>query len=657
MRFGYKHLISFAMVLCLLLCAVPMGVLAADEQPVTPEMFTLERSEVVSQLKEGLGDHQSVITVYYKTIDLLTDEEMQTLFSDAFNVTPVLTATGAYMGDYLMFSVASVDIQAEYTVYDIHYYQKIEYHVTYVNSLEEEMGFRSGLEVLGASLRDETHNDYQRAMHIYDYISKNVTLTEDDAYGSAYHAYTKGKANAEGMAALFYAMAKNMGLDCRVILGTDDGAAHAWNIINVYDKWYVVDMAKGLFLKGSEVEAVRDGYYASAGFHKAYPMEAADFNTVVAGGELGDGLNWKYDAASATLTIGGKGAMQNFEKKTYGDALVSVERPWGAYVSEGAVYVIEEGVSSIGDYAFYSTQFEDMKIPASVQRIGVGAFQNSRGTSVELPAGITEIPDDAFNGSWVYNIGIPETVQRIGHRAFAGCMRLVELKLPASVTEIGDDVCDGCYSLRAVSYEGDREMWDAIDMGANNEQLRKLVENSGHMGFVDVTADDWYHNAVMWAVESNVTGGIGGGKFGPDNTCTRAQVVTFLWAANGKPEPKTADNPFADVANDAWYAKAVLWAVENNITTGVAADRFGPDVSCTRGQIVTFLYAAAGKPEVNGGAAVFEDVSADAWYGLPVQWAADSEITGGIGEGKFGPEQICTRSQVVTFLFKLYGAE
>ena len=158
----------------------------------------------------------------------------------------------------------------------------------------------------------------------------------------------------------------------------------------------------------------------------------------------------------------------------------------------------------------------------------------------------------------------------------------------------------------------------------------------------------------MWAYENNVTGGTSDTTFGPNDGCTRAQVVTFLWAANGRPEPKSAVNPFDDVSENAWYYKPVLWAVENGITGGVAKNLFGPNQTCTRAQIVTFLYAAVEKPAVDG-TSTFTDVADSDWFAKPVIWAAENDVTGGIGDGKFGPKNTCTRGQVVTFLYKVYG--
>ena len=173
----------------------------------------------------------------------------------------------------------------------------------------------------------------------------------------------------------------------------------------------------------------------------------------------------------------------------------------------------------------------------------------------------------------------------------------------------------------------------------------------GQNPFTDVSEDQWYADPVLWAVDEGITSGTTPTTFSPDGTCTRAQVVTFLWAANGRPEPKSMENPFVDVADDAWYLKPVLWAVENGITTGVSSTEFGPENTCTRAQIVTFLYAAAGKPDVSGDS-TFSDVSNDAWYLKPILWAAQNDVTGGVGDGMFGPDRECTRAQVVTFLYK-----
>ena len=169
--------------------------------------------------------------------------------------------------------------------------------------------------------------------------------------------------------------------------------------------------------------------------------------------------------------------------------------------------------------------------------------------------------------------------------------------------------------------------------------------------FADVPANSYYADAVLWAAKNGITGGIGNGLFGPNQPCTRAQIVTFLWRAAGSPEPKTMSS-FADVSMDAYYAKAVAWAVENGITTGTGDGKFSPDATCTRAQSVTFLFRAIGK--LVDSKAEFSDVLADSYYANAVDWAVENGVTNGIGDGLFGPDNSCTRAQIVTFLYRAY---
>ena len=177
----------------------------------------------------------------------------------------------------------------------------------------------------------------------------------------------------------------------------------------------------------------------------------------------------------------------------------------------------------------------------------------------------------------------------------------------------------------------------------------KEVETSP---FSDVSTSAYYYEAVKWAQEKGITGGIGNGLFGPNQPCTRAQIVTFLWRAAGSPEPKSMSS-FSDVSADSYYAKAVAWAVENGITTGTGDGKFSPDATCTREQAVAFLYRASGSPAVSGGSA-FSDVAANAYYADAVAWAEKNGVTGGIGGGLFGSRNTCTRAQIVTFLYRAY---
>lgn len=174
--------------------------------------------------------------------------------------------------------------------------------------------------------------------------------------------------------------------------------------------------------------------------------------------------------------------------------------------------------------------------------------------------------------------------------------------------------------------------------------------------FTDVPANSYYADAVLWAAKNGITGGIGNGLFGPNQPCTRAQIVTFLWRAAGSPAPKNTGTAFDDVKPGSFYEQAVAWAVENGITGGTGDGMFSPDATCTRAQSVTFLYRAAGSPAVSG-SAEFGDVATNAYYADAVAWAAKNGITGGIGGGLFGSGNDCTRAQIVTFLYRNYQSK
>ena len=177
-------------------------------------------------------------------------------------------------------------------------------------------------------------------------------------------------------------------------------------------------------------------------------------------------------------------------------------------------------------------------------------------------------------------------------------------------------------------------------------------EQPSQKGFNDVKPGDYFYDAVNWAVEKGITTGTSATTFSPNASCTRAQIVTFLWRASGSPEPKTASNPFTDVAANAYYCKAVLWAVENGITTGTSATTFSPDSPCTRAQGVTFLWRANGSKAASA-AASFTDVASDAYYAPAVAWAAEQNVTGGVGNGLFSSDTTCTRAQIVSMLYRL----
>lgn len=205
----------------------------------------------------------------------------------------------------------------------------------------------------------------------------------------------------------------------------------------------------------------------------------------------------------------------------------------------------------------------------------------------------------------------------------------------------------GNYYFRISSHNSNESGIYTMKISTGSQQQQPPQTGS----FVDVPTNQYYYDAVEWAVENGITAGTSPTRFSPSKTCTRAEVVTFLWRAAGSPEPTSSQNPFTDVPTGQYYTKAVLWAVEKGITAGTSATRFSPSKTCTRGEVVSFLYRYEGKPDVSG-SNTFRDVPAGQFYYNPVLWAVAKSITAGTTPTTFSPNQTCTRAQIVTFLYR-----
>lgn len=172
--------------------------------------------------------------------------------------------------------------------------------------------------------------------------------------------------------------------------------------------------------------------------------------------------------------------------------------------------------------------------------------------------------------------------------------------------------------------------------------------------FTDVSSSAYYYNAVAWAVDSGITSGTSTNTFSPDNACSRAQVITFLWRMAGSPVVTNTVSAFDDVPADSYYWNAVQWATANGITAGLGSGLFGANFTCTRGQMAALLYRYVGSPTIDG-ELPFADVSADSYYAKAVIWAAENGITNGVSETTFAPDNICTRAQIVAFLYRAFA--
>ena len=218
----------------------------------------------------------------------------------------------------------------------------------------------------------------------------------------------------------------------------------------------------------------------------------------------------------------------------------------------------------------------------------------------------------------------------------------------SDTTDDVDHDCDDCGETLSECADADGDGYC--------DECGEEVEPVGPVNpFVDVIEGKFYYEPVLWAVENGITNGIDDTHFAPLDGCSRAHVVTFLWRAAGSPEPRSEVNPFTDVVEGKFYYTAVLWAVEEGITKGVSNTEFAPNQTCTRGQIVTFLWRYAGEPKAEGTGDAFTDLREGAFYMDAVAWAVENGVTNGMGNGKFAPNETCTRGQVVTFLQRAVG--
>ena len=321
---------------------------------------------------------------------------------------------------------------------------------------------------------------------------------------------------------------------------------------------------------------------------------------------------------------------------------------------------IPDSFSSIGQNAFSGcTGLTSVTMPDSILKIGFGAFSNCSSLSnITLSSSLMDIPQSAFfYCTQLSNVVIPNGATTIGNSAFWGCSSLSSITIPTSVTSIEYGAFMQCSSLTDVYYTGTADQWAAISVNNDQNYNSAILAANIHFGadvpnqpvpsvagFADVTADAYYAAPVEWAVAQQITSGTSDTTFSPDDTCTKAQIITFLWRAAGSPEPQNVA-AFSDVAVDAYYAKATAWAAENGMAEG---DVFEPESPCTRLMAVEFMWKQAGSPGAAN--ASFTDVSSDA-----VNWALEQGVTSGTGDTTFSPDDTCTRGQIVTFLYRAFA--
>ena len=373
---------------------------------------------------------------------------------------------------------------------------------------------------------------------------------------------------------------------------------------------------------------------------------------------------------------------------------------------------IPNGVETMGEFCFaFCESFKEVTIPASVRELSSTAFfycnklerinitsGNRYLKSVDgvvftssddklviyptakkdhiysIPGNASRISEFAFAyNKYLRAVLMTDNMIYLEQGAFAYNENLIRFYTPGGLRQIGDDCFIGCNKLTDIYFYGDQYSRNMVAVGKNNPSVwsaewhyKGTRADCLFALFEDVPKDSWFYEHVIWAAAKNITTGTSDITFSPNDPCVRAQMVTFLWRAAGEPEPTSMEMKFTDVQKDAYYAKAVAWAVENNITQGTSETTFSPNGKLERGQTVTFLYRWAnpgwdgaaedpsGEPEVTN---PFDDITGDEYYAKAVFWSVKNNITQGMTPTTFAPKETCNRAQIVTFLHRAVGGE
>lgn len=363
-------------------------------------------------------------------------------------------------------------------------------------------------------------------------------------------------------------------------------------------------------------------------------------------GSCGETSQWRVDPETKTLYISGTGSAtipsatsiigssssgNNFVQSSYINSLFTSDN-W--YYNNIKKVVVEEGITEIGYGSFYGCSFiEEIQLPSTLRTIQTYAF-----------CGLTALEE----------LIVPEGVGLLSARAFEYCYHLKQVSLPSTLESmsLAFHLCSG---LQVVQYAGTRASWEDknLDYGFDKDEIFTLVCRGEPIpvgGFADVRESDYFAAPVLWAVENDITTGTSKLTFSPEVTCTRAQILTFLWRSVDSPWSFRDTNPFTDVDKDDYYQNAAIWAHKQGLVTGSILDGDRPG---TRAEVVSYLWKLAGAPETQPYS--FSDVPADADCAQAVAWAVQEGITSGTGEGKFSPDATCTRAQIVTFLYRVFG--
>lgn len=476
-------------------------------------------------------------------------------------------------------------------------------------------------------------------------ISQNSSVIAEDVLEShlttcgGYANLTLALLNAQGIPAIFVSGSGQSG---------SSWGGHAWNEAYLDGRWVLIDTTFGQSYFDMDLETFAKDHILWSRPVSNTEDPTADRDESLVTTEEPEPPAFPTEEEPAPSETPFPESDSNFEIK--GNVLVKYHGDGGDVVIPNGVTSIGEfafsncdtitsvtipfGVTQIGNNAFVDcNKLERVTIPASVASIGRAAFSScNKLTEVTIPQGVPVIRDNCF---------------------FA-CFKLASVTIPASVTEIGEYAFGWCDSLKDIYYGGSETQWLGVSIRSENEGISKAkihynstAEDRETNPFSDVASDAWYAASVSWAVEREITAGTTATTFSPNTTCTNAQILTFMWRAAGSPEPATA-SPFTNLSGSEYYAKAAVWAYEEGMVSGTS---FDSDKVCTRAMTMEYFWKQTGSPTTDV-SVKFADVNASSSYAQAVAWAVENGLTAGTSETTFSPDDTCTRAQIVTFLYR-----
>lgn len=493
-------------------------------------------------------------------------------------------------------------------------------------------------------------------------------------------------------------------IQCYSVGGAMDGGGHMWNIVTIGTRNYLVDVtncdgvlgeqyvsvgfpdrlflvgyysgsaSSGYIIRTGRYDTPSGGYYGSRDISYVYDSDQfALFGSVL---NLSD---TRYDPSSAPPVVRYTVTFLNPLNMTYSTQEVINGLPYGALPTPSMSGYVFEGwysdtsftrrvtadtiVNLIGDQTLYAKMTPEKPVTVTVKNAGSGVLDvypagGRLEATLSAPAGkrVTGYTTSIYSTSGSL-IGTRRDTSSVTTNGQDYSLHLDLSIVGGGTVTSGVTINYGDFSLTVGTvYQYDvTVVVDGATYRSSRVRFRLVPTSSSVAGFTDVNYSAYYADAVAWAVENGITSGTSATTFGPDNTCTRAQIMTFLWHAAGDPAPKTTVNPFIDVPNDIYYTKAVMWAVENSITSGTGNGTFSPDRPCTREQAMAFIYHAAGNPNPGNVRNPFTDVPSGEYYYNPVLWAVGKGVTTGTSSTTFGTGNPCKRAQIIQFLYKAYN--